>query len=89
MLGGGGYNPWTLARYWTGIWARLSGREAPASLNGQASALLRNLACDLIDDDEIEPAWLTTLADVRTHEPVRTAVIALRDRVMSRLRAAA
>src|SRR5690606_1914762 len=25
VLGGGGYNPWTLARYWTGLWARLSG----------------------------------------------------------------
>lgn len=89
VLGGGGYNPWTLARYWSGIWARLSGRSVPATLNAQASGLLRNLACDLIDDDEVDPAWLTTLADVRTHEPVRADVIALRDRVMPRLRAAA
>ncbi|MCC6196910.1 MAG: acetoin utilization protein AcuC, partial [Burkholderiales bacterium] len=89
VLGGGGYNPWTLARYWTGIWARLAGRRVPATLNAQASAVLRALACDLIDDDEVEPAWLTTLADVRTRKPVRAEVIALRDRVMPRLRAAA
>ena len=28
VLGGGGYNPWTVARYWAGLWGRLlSGRE--------------------------------------------------------------
>ena len=26
VLGGGGYNPWTLARCWTGLWGRLGGR---------------------------------------------------------------
>ena len=24
VLGGGGYNPWTVARCWAGLWARLS-----------------------------------------------------------------
>ena len=27
VLGGGGYNPWTVARCWTGLWAKLSGRD--------------------------------------------------------------
>src|SRR5690606_19767852 len=26
VLGGGGYNPWTVTRYWTGLWGTLSGR---------------------------------------------------------------
>jgi acetoin utilization protein AcuC len=30
VLGGGGYNPWTLARCWTGLWGRLAGHAIPA-----------------------------------------------------------
>ena len=89
VLGGGGYNPWTLARYWSGIWARLSGRTVPSKLDHAASAVLRRLSCDLIDDEDVDPAWLDTLADARTREPVRAGVVALRDRVMPRLRVAA
>ncbi len=79
VLGGGGYNPWTLARYWTGLWARLSGREIPASLPGEARAVLARLACDLVDDEDVRPEWLATLAD----EPAaataaRPDVVALR-----------
>ena len=32
VLGGGGYNPWTVTRYWTGLWGTLSGRTVPALL---------------------------------------------------------
>jgi acetoin utilization protein AcuC len=74
VLGGGGYNPWTLARCWTGLWGRLSGRQTPASLPRQARSILEALACDLIDDDEIHPAWVTTLADAPREGPVREAV---------------
>ena len=63
VLGGGGYNPWTLARYWTGIWARLSGREIPARLPQAARAVLARLSCDLVDDEDVKPEWLETLAD--------------------------
>jgi acetoin utilization protein AcuC len=79
VLGGGGYNPWTLTRYWTGLWGRLSGRAIPASLPIAASAILRELRCDLVDDEDVKPEWLTTLADVPTRGAVRDAVIALRD----------
>lgn len=65
VLGGGGYNPWTLARYWTGLWATLSGREIPDSLPEEAQRILARLACDLLDEEDMQPAWLTTLADVR------------------------
>lgn len=63
VLGGGGYNPWTLARYWTGLWARLSGRDIPAELPEAARAVLSRLSCDLVDDADIRPEWLATLAD--------------------------
>lgn len=84
VLGGGGYNPWTLTRCWTGLWARLSGRAIPASLPPAASAILRGLRCDLVDDDEVRPEWLTTLADVPARGVVRAAAVALRDEVLAR-----
>ena len=35
ILGGGGYNPWTLARAWTGLWGRLSrGYHSAAAARG-------------------------------------------------------
>src|SRR5690606_33038489 len=48
ILGGGGYNPWTLSRCWAGLWARLSGREIPDRLPPAAAALLASLDCDLV-----------------------------------------
>lgn len=74
VLGGGGYNPWTLARCWTGLWGRLSGRPLPARLPTAATDLLRVLQCDLIEDDEIDPEWLSSLADAPRPGPVREDV---------------
>lgn len=89
VLGGGGYNPWTLARYWTGIWAALSGRGAPDRLPEAASALLRELRCDLIDEEDVDPRWITSLADPLSDLPVRDSVRALRDGVHERCAATA
>lgn len=63
VLGGGGYNPWTLARCWTGLWGRLSGRDIPATLPSAAGRILADLQCDLVDDEDMRAEWLTTLAD--------------------------
>ena len=84
VLGGGGYNPWTLARYWTGIWARLSKRAVPDRLPEAASALLRGLRCDLIDEEDVDACWTTTLADRATSLPVRESVQDLRDHANAR-----
>ena len=88
VLGGGGYNPWTLARYWTGLWARLSRRPVPDRLPEAASARLRSLECDLIDEEDVDPRWTTTLADSPSNAPVREAIHALRDRIDARISAA-
>jgi len=74
VLGGGGYNPWTLARCWTGLWGRLTGREIPMELPHDARLVLRALSCDLIDDEDVDPAWLTTLADAGRPGAVRAQV---------------
>lgn len=77
VLGGGGYNPWTLARCWTGLWARLSGREIPGTLPPAARRILEGLSCDLIEEDMIDPAWLSTLADAPREGLVRPAILDL------------
>jgi acetoin utilization protein AcuC len=74
VLGGGGYNPWTVARCWTGLWGRLSGRELPEVLPDAARALLSGLTCDLVDEDEIRPEWISTLADEPRHGRIRPEV---------------
>ena len=83
VLGGGGYNPWTLARYWSGLWGRLSGREIPRELPAEALAILRGLRCDLIDDEDIRPEWLTTLADRPNRGAVRDDIRVLADRALA------
>jgi acetoin utilization protein AcuC len=77
VLGGGGYNPWTLARCWTGLWGRFSGRTIPATLPAAAQRILSDLPCDLVDDEDVRAEWLTTLLDSPNVGPVRAGVRAL------------
>jgi len=44
VLGGGGYNPWTVGRLWSGVWATLSGHEIPDRLPERARAVLAGLS---------------------------------------------
>ncbi len=75
VLGGGGYNPWSVARCWSGLWARLAHQEIPVILPERAQNILRRLECDLIDDDaDIAAEWITTIADQPRPGPVRDAV---------------
>lgn len=77
VLGGGGYNPWTLARAWAGAWGRLAGRAIPATLPAAAQAILSALDCDLVESEDRDPLWLTTLADPPNPGQIRDAVAAL------------
>lgn len=85
VLGGGGYNPWTLTRYWTGLWGRLSGRAIPGSLPAAGTRILQRLQCDLIDDEDMRPEWLTTLGDAPAPAAVRAEVVALRDQALAQV----
>lgn len=44
VLGGGGYNPWTVGRLWSLIWADLAGAEVPERLPSAAAAVLEGLS---------------------------------------------
>ncbi len=72
VLGGGGYNPWNVVRCWSGLWGRLSGRSIPDPLPSAARAVLEGLWSDRVRD--VDPAWLTTLADHPRHGAVRAEI---------------
>jgi acetoin utilization protein AcuC len=79
VLGGGGYNPWSVARLWTGVWGVLAGREIPDRLPGAAEAVLRDLRWPGARAGKAPPEpWFITLRDPPREGPVRAEI---RDRL--------
>ncbi len=74
MLGGGGYNPWSVARAWTGAWATLSDLPVPRILPPDAEAVLRGLSWTRSEGRNPPDHWFTTLADAPRPGPVREEV---------------
>jgi acetoin utilization protein AcuC len=77
VLGGGGYNPWAVARCWSGVWATLNGLPIPDRLPPAAEAFLRGLTWNRRRSEARPEAWFTTLADPPRDGPVRAEVAAL------------
>ena len=64
VLGGGGYNPWSVGRLWTGVWGVLNGHEIPDVLPENAQAVLRGLEWTGQRRVKVPPErWVTTLRD--------------------------
>src|SRR5579883_118832 len=63
VLGGGGYNPWTVARCWSGIWATLNDFAIPERLPPGAESLLRSLHWHRSAGRNPPKHWFTTLGD--------------------------
>ncbi|MFO6463083.1 acetoin utilization protein AcuC [Jannaschia sp. KMU-145] len=75
LLGGGGYNPWSVGRLWTAAWGTLSGRDLPDRLPAAAEAVLRGLEWRGNRRGKAPPAhWFTTLIDPPRAGPVRSDV---------------
>lgn len=83
VLGGGGYNPWSVARCWAGVWATLTGRTIPTRLPGPAERLLRSVHWKHRRGRTPPEHWFTTLADAPNPGPVRPDVNALITAVMA------
>jgi len=76
VTGGGGYNPWSVARCWAGLWGVLNGFVAPPQLPPAAEAVLRALDWSRAAGRDPPAHWFTTLADPpQLHGPVRDAVV--------------
>lgn len=79
VLGGGGYNPWTVGRLWTGVWGVLSGQEMPQHLDGEARDVLQGL--DWVRQRGPVAAYLTqSLRDAPRDGPIRTEIDELAER---------
>jgi acetoin utilization protein AcuC len=72
VLGGGGYNPWSVGRLWTGVWATLNGHAIPDRLPPDAEAVLRALTWERATQGRNPPDhWFTTLRDAPRPGPLR------------------
>lgn len=74
MLGGGGYNPWAVARCWAGVWAVLDEREVPEHLPPEAEAVLRGLSWARSQGRNPPEHWFTTLTDKPRPGPIRPEI---------------
>ncbi|MFN4153102.1 MAG: acetoin utilization protein AcuC [Paracoccaceae bacterium] len=63
LLGGGGYNPWSVGRCWSALWATLAGVEIPDRLPEAAQTILRGLSWGGGGRPPPAPHLLTTLLD--------------------------
>jgi len=72
--GGGGYNPFALARCWAGIWATLNDLPIPETLPPSAEALLRAQIFARAAGRNPPAHWFTTLRDAPNSGPVRDEI---------------
>lgn len=63
VLGGGGYNPWSVARCWSGVWATLNNHEIPDALDPDARLVLERLTSNRKSEQNAPVEWTTTLRD--------------------------
>jgi len=74
VVGGGGYNPWSVGRCWAGVWATLNGIDPAVAPTPAAEAVLRGLSWTRAAGRNPPDHWFTTLADERRPGPIGDAV---------------
>jgi acetoin utilization protein AcuC len=74
VLGGGGYNPWSVGRCWALIWGTLNNQSIPDRLPRDAEAVLRGLRFDRAAGRNPPPHWFTTLLDAPRNGVIRDEI---------------
>jgi acetoin utilization protein AcuC len=74
VLGGGGYNPWSVARCWAGVWATLNRIPIPPGIPQAAEAVLRGLDWSRAAGRNPPGHWFTTIADAPRPGQVRDEI---------------
>ncbi|MEL7133732.1 MAG: acetoin utilization protein AcuC [Pseudomonadota bacterium] len=75
VLGGGGYNPWSVGRLWTGVWATLNGFDIPNRVTQDGEDVLRALRFEGNQRGKSPPNhWFTTLRDTPRYGTIRDEV---------------
>ncbi len=85
VLGGGGYNPWSVARLWSGVWATLNGYEIPDALDANAQIILKSLTWSRGGGKQPPEHWVKTLRDKPHLGPVRSELSANLARLRARI----
>lgn len=86
VLGGGGYNPWSVGRLWTRIWGALNGLDWDGPVPEPAQAVLRGLSWNRQRGLPRPARWTTTLSDPPHEGPVRPQITARLDHLRARHR---
>jgi acetoin utilization protein AcuC len=74
VVGGGGYNPYTVGRCWAGIWAVLNDLSIPDRTTPAAESVLRGLVYNRAAGRNPPDHWFTTLRDAPRDGPVRPEI---------------
>ena len=75
VLGGGGYNPWSVGRLWTGVWAVLNDFPIPDPLPQSAQMVLAGLEWnDPMRPRPPQPHWITTLRDAPRNGAIKPEI---------------
>lgn len=64
VTGGGGYNPWSVARCWSGVWATLNGIAIPDEAGPAGEAVLRAFTWNRAAGRNPPDRWFRTMADL-------------------------
>lgn len=82
VLGGGGYNPWSVGRCWAGVWATLNGIDPAVPVTAEAETVLRGLTWQRARGRNPPDHWFSTIADPPRPGPVREEIRRVIDVVM-------
>src|SRR6202012_871094 len=85
VLGGGGYNPYTVGRCWAALWATLNEFAIPDQLPASAQNVLRDLHYPRAAGRNPPAHWFTTLRDAPRDGPVRDVVKRLADATLKEI----
>jgi acetoin utilization protein AcuC len=77
VTGGGGYNPYTVARCWACVWATLNGILVPPRTNAAATVVLRALTYNRAAGRNPPSHWFDSLRDLPREGMVRSEIAAL------------
>ena len=77
LTGGGGYNPWTVARLWAGFWAILSDQPIPQTLTPKAVEILTSLKWN--KNRSLPNYFLDSLIDPPSQGKIRKEIRELAD----------
>lgn len=77
VFGGGGYNPYALARCWAGVFGILNGFPLPEYLPAPAQAVLRGVVYHRNGGRAVPGHWIERLRDAPAPGPVRDEILAM------------